>query len=253
MALAGDGFFYSILLHPVGVSSVFHLGGRPLGKATFWEPLVGFTPQLSLPSWSSSPQYTLPGISAQNIERLNVRLEVIESTSSALVLENEQKRMKTANGEQGRVELIGRMRQLEGMVKQESGRWLVSSSRARFPLPRSVSSDKEVRAKLAAFEEPLGSVDGGAKEALDVGKSALTKASESTTSNKGLTIKSSDGTDITSLITQVGVALAIPMFVEDITIDRVPREVAYGIMTVPWQMEMWRMVEGKENVAKVRG
>ncbi|KAF9066821.1 hypothetical protein BDP27DRAFT_1365321 [Rhodocollybia butyracea] len=409
----GSLVFTLFRLFVSGVSSVFHLGGQALGKAVsvfilspihllsnaplgllsyfivagtivgaawmFREPLVGLTPQFSLPSWSSSPQYTPPSIPAENIEQLNARLKVIESALSALVLENEQTRAKTANGEQGRVELVGRMGHLEGMVKQESGRVskvesvinqktdrLLGEVQKEMESLKSVvgvlqsrpaptvevgversGSDEEARAKLAALEERLGSVEGGVKEALDVGKNALTKASESTTSSnwwnkvstskKGLTIKSSDGTDITSLIThlvddsvslyskdmlarpdyalhsggahiiphltsdtyelrptsfggqvfgmitgvgyavgrspvsvlhpdnsnglcwpfkgqegQVGVALAVPTYVEDITIDHVPREVAYDIRTAPRQMEVWGMVEGKENVVKVR-
>ncbi|KAF9043472.1 hypothetical protein BDP27DRAFT_1374259 [Rhodocollybia butyracea] len=40
-----------------------------------------------------------PGIPAENIEQLNARLKVIESVLSVLVLENEQTRAKTVNGE----------------------------------------------------------------------------------------------------------------------------------------------------------
>ncbi|KAF9049416.1 hypothetical protein BDP27DRAFT_1373695 [Rhodocollybia butyracea] len=303
----GSLVFTLFRLFVSGVSSVFYLGGRALGKAvsavilyplhllskTFWGPLFGLTLLFLLPSWSSSPQYTPP-----------------ESALSALVLENEQMRAKTANGEQGRVEFVGRMGQFEGMVKQESGRSnkvesainqktdrLLGEVQKEMESLKSVVGVLQSRpvptaerrrspAKLAALEERLGSVEGSVKEALDVGKNAVTKANESTTSSnwwnkvstskKGLTIKSPDGTDITSLIThliddtvsffsgqvlgmitqpsgqegQVGVALAIPTFVEDITIDRVPREVAYGIRTAPRQVEVWRI--GK-NAVKVMG
>ncbi|KAF7977493.1 hypothetical protein HWV62_3454 [Athelia sp. TMB] len=52
---------------------------------------------------------------------------------------------------------------------------------------------------------------------------------------------------------QLTVALAAPVYVEDITIDHVAKEVATSDMgSAPRDMEVWGMVEGTDNVAKVQ-
>ncbi|KIK99988.1 hypothetical protein PAXRUDRAFT_130938 [Paxillus rubicundulus Ve08.2h10] len=50
---------------------------------------------------------------------------------------------------------------------------------------------------------------------------------------------------------QLGVALAFPAYITDITIDHVAREVAFDLRTAPRDMEVWGFVEGKENLEKV--
>lgn len=50
---------------------------------------------------------------------------------------------------------------------------------------------------------------------------------------------------------QLGVVLAAPTYIEDITIDHAAQEVAFDIRSAPREMEVWGMVEGKDNMAKV--
>ncbi|KAE9405092.1 hypothetical protein BT96DRAFT_812609 [Gymnopus androsaceus JB14] len=340
-----------------------------LGAWMLREPLT------SLPSrLPSSPKYTSPGVPVENVAELNARLQAIEAALSNLALENEQTRLRTVHGEQGRGELLSRLGTLEGAVKHETSRVgkvesainqkadrerqvlsevqremeslksLVDIIHQR-PVPTievGAGSDEEARAKLAALEERVGSVEGGVKEALDLGKNAIKTGDSSgwwnkvSPGKKGLTIKSSDGQDVTSLITylvdeavslyskdglgrpdyalhsggariipsltsdtyqirpqnlraqffgmftgsgyavgrppvfalhpdltnglcwpfagtqgQLGVALAAPTFIDDISIDHVSKDVAYDIRSAPRQMEVWGMVEGRDNVARV--
>ncbi|KAG2340751.1 hypothetical protein BDR05DRAFT_937509 [Suillus weaverae] len=50
---------------------------------------------------------------------------------------------------------------------------------------------------------------------------------------------------------QLGVMLAFPAIISDITIDHVAKEVAFDLSTAPKDMEVWGQVEGKDNLAKV--
>ncbi|TDL19907.1 hypothetical protein BD410DRAFT_751579 [Rickenella mellea] len=51
---------------------------------------------------------------------------------------------------------------------------------------------------------------------------------------------------------QLGVALAAPVYIEEVTIDHVAREVAHDMRTAPREMELWGMVEGEENMERYR-
>ena len=51
---------------------------------------------------------------------------------------------------------------------------------------------------------------------------------------------------------QLGVALASPIFIEEVTIDHIPKSIAFDIRSAPRQMEVWGSVEGKDNIARVR-
>ncbi|KAF8635159.1 hypothetical protein AX15_000501 [Amanita polypyramis BW_CC] len=51
---------------------------------------------------------------------------------------------------------------------------------------------------------------------------------------------------------QLGVALAAPVKVESISIDHVPKEVAFDVRSAPREMEVWGLVEGEDNVKKVK-
>ena len=52
---------------------------------------------------------------------------------------------------------------------------------------------------------------------------------------------------------QLGVALSSPIFVEEVTIDHVAKSIAFDMGSAPRQMEVWGLVEGKDNIARVRG
>ena len=51
---------------------------------------------------------------------------------------------------------------------------------------------------------------------------------------------------------QLGVALASPVFLEEVTIDHVAKSIAFDMRSAPRQMEVWGLVEGKDNIARVR-
>ena len=52
---------------------------------------------------------------------------------------------------------------------------------------------------------------------------------------------------------QLGVKLARRTYISDVTIDHVAREVAFDLRSTPRQMEVWGLVEGQDNLAKVAG
>jgi len=51
---------------------------------------------------------------------------------------------------------------------------------------------------------------------------------------------------------RLGVALAAPIYVEEITIDHLAKEVAFDMRAAPRQIEVWGMVEGTDNAEKVK-
>jgi SUN domain-containing protein 1/2 len=51
---------------------------------------------------------------------------------------------------------------------------------------------------------------------------------------------------------QLGVALTSPIFVEEVTIDHVAKSIAFDMRSAPRQMEVWGLVEGKDNIARVQ-
>lgn len=51
---------------------------------------------------------------------------------------------------------------------------------------------------------------------------------------------------------QLGVMLAMPAHITDVTIDHVAKEVATDMRSAPRQMELWGLVEGGENLAKYK-
>jgi SUN domain-containing protein 1/2 len=51
---------------------------------------------------------------------------------------------------------------------------------------------------------------------------------------------------------QLGVALASPIILEEVTIDHVAKSIAFDMRSAPRQMEVWGLVEGEDNIARVR-
>lgn len=51
---------------------------------------------------------------------------------------------------------------------------------------------------------------------------------------------------------QLGVVLARAVYISEVTIEHVPRDIAYDIRSAPRQMELWGLVDGADNVAKVK-
>lgn len=105
-------------------------------------------------------------------------------------------------------------RQIDSLQAQLSAVESASRETSPPPSPPPSTSDQEARKKLKLLEDRLGNVEGGVKEALEFSKNAVkdsapsgpawwSKLSSAVSSGKGLTIKSSDGTDITGLISHL--------------------------------------------------
>ncbi|KAF8591078.1 hypothetical protein K439DRAFT_1656900 [Ramaria rubella] len=50
---------------------------------------------------------------------------------------------------------------------------------------------------------------------------------------------------------QIGILLARNVFISEFSIDHAPRDVAYDVRAAPRQMEVWGLVQGTDNVAKI--
>ncbi|KDQ57114.1 hypothetical protein JAAARDRAFT_35716 [Jaapia argillacea MUCL 33604] len=321
------------------------------------------------------PIYRAPEVPAADIAELSKRLSNLENALSGLSLDTERTRTRQESESRTHVDLMGRLGNLETRVRQESQRAAEVENQVRIAASQGLkavkeeihalnsrvqegagrraegehASDEEARVKLRSLEERIGSVEGGVKEALELGKSAVkvtapnagaawwNKLASGTAGNSALTIKSTDGQDVTGLIShlvdsavsryskdtiarpdfamhaagarvvpsltsetfemkpanwrskvvglvtgsgfaigrppvtalhhelhagycwpfagsegQLGVMLSHQTFVSDVTIDHVAKEVAFDMRSAPREMELWGMVEGKDNLAKLR-
>lgn len=320
--------------------------------------------------------YVPPDIPAGDLSAISARLQNLERVFAGLSLEVERSVAYIEGDTRNHADLVGRVGSLESRVQKESSRVQDSEAKLRASTNDGLNSvkkeiaqlyaqiqaqreadarrptsgsDAEARAKLKALEDRVGSVEGGVKEALELGKSSATTGAMSgnvaqwwnklaTGKTSGVTIKSSDGQDITSLINhlvdaavlrnskdilarvdyalhsagahiipsltsdtaeirplgvfsqitglltggngyavgrppvtalhheihaghcwpfpgsqgQLGIALAAPVYISDVTIDHVAKEVATDMRSAPRQMELWGLVEGQDNVAKLR-
>jgi len=315
-----------------------------------------------LPSSSSAPIYQAPDVPAANIAELSARLQRIEAALGGISMDAEKGRINAENQAKSHFDLATRLSALENKVSAEIKRAADAERQERHAAkegfksverevavlqaqvlhhqptkPETVRADDEARARVKVLEERIGSVEGGVKEALELGKKkAISQPVVGEAGKTSLTIKSTDGQDVTSVIAhlvdsavskynkdtlarpdlalhsggariipsltsptfemrptnfkgqivglltgngyaigrppitalhhelhnghcwpfagsegQLGVALASPTYVSDITIDHVAREVAFDMRSAPREMEVWGMVEGQDNVAKV--
>ena len=326
----------------------------------------------SLPSQTT--RYQAPDAPADNIAEISARLQALENAFAGLSVDTEQSRARIDNQVRSHTHVSGRLGALESRLQKESVRATedrnvdrVSASqglqavRHEIDALRSVvtaaqqserevkagpTNDEEARAKLSALEERIGSVEGSVREALELGKNSVKTGSSpvnaawwnkiTSSGKKALTIKASDGQDVTELIGhlvdtavsrhskdtlakadfalasggatvipsltsdtleivpqgfrqqvigyltgngfaigrppitalhhethnghcwpfvgdqgQLGVTLAHPVIIEEITIDHVASEVAWDMHSAPRKMEVWGLVEGAANHAKV--
>ena len=318
-----------------------------------------------LPSGSSAPVYQAPDAPAANIAELSARLQRIEAALGGISMDAEKGRINTENQAKSHFDLATRLSALENKVSAEFKRAADAERQERHAAkeglksverevaalqvqvqqhqstkPETVPADVEARARVKALEERIGSVEGGVKEALELGKKKVIhpQPMAGEAGKTSLTIKSTDGQDVTSVIArlvdsavstynkdtlarpdlalhsggariipsltsptfemrptnlkgqivglltgngyaigrppitalhhelhnghcwpfagsegQLGVALASPTYISDITIDHVAREVAFDMRSAPREVEVWGMVEGQDNVAKVEG
>jgi SUN domain-containing protein 1/2 len=329
-----------------------------------------------MPHWPTGHVYTAPEAPAANIVELAARLQRIENALSGISLDTEKGKVRAENEAKSHMELVGRLGTLESKVVAESKkaaeaevqyrnvareglkvvRQEVEALQAQVHQQQQhrhqeksdvAGGDEETRAKLKALEERVGSMESGVKEALELGKKAgnsagtssawWSKLASGSASKAGLTIKSTDGQDVSGLIGhlvdsavslynkdilarpdyaqhtngafiiptltsptfelrpstlrghiigvltgapfpigrsplnalhhdlhsgycwpfagtegQLALSLAAPIYITDVTIDHVAREVALDIRTAPREMELWGLVEGKDNIAKVK-
>ncbi|KAI0768136.1 hypothetical protein BD413DRAFT_614790 [Trametes elegans] len=333
---------------------------------------LGALPRLG----SSRGPYQAPDIPAGDLSALSGRLQNLERVLASLSHDVEKSRVYIEGDSKHHADLVGRIGALESRVQKESVRAQDAETKFRTTTSEglnavkkeiaqlyaqvqaqreaearrpTVGSDEEARAKLKALEERVGTVEGGVKEALEIGKSAAKTGAVSgnmaqwwnklaTGKTTGVTIKSTDGQDVTSLINhlvdaavlrnskdtlarvdyalhsagahiipsltsdtaevrpsgflsqisglltggngfavgrppitalhheihtghcwpfpghqgQLGVALAAPVYISDVTIDHAAKEVAMDQRSAPRQMELWGLVEGQDNIAKFR-
>lgn len=330
---------------------------------------------------SSRPTYRPPDVPASDIGEISARLQSLEHAYADLASDTRRSHSHQETESRRHAEVINRLSALESRIHKESLRALDSETRLTVSseswqivkkeldaLSAQVQSyweegarsddaspgvnGEEVDAKLRALEERVGTVEGGVKEALELGKSAAkvgapaagsaaawwSKLASGSSSVPVVKIQSTDGQDVTSLLghlvdsavsrsskdtlarpdfalysvgaqlipsltsetyeirpsglrsqlvglltggygfavgrppvtalhheNQVGhcwpfpgsqgqlaVRLSAPVYISDVTIDHVAREIATDLRSAPRQMELWGLVEGKENAAKVR-
>ncbi|KAH9972829.1 hypothetical protein BGW80DRAFT_1312790 [Lactifluus volemus] len=313
-----------------------------------WSSLESFDLLSYIPSLpSQTTRYRAPEAPADNIAEISARLQSLENAFAGLSLDTEQSRARIDNQLRGHSDVSGRLGALESRLQKEGTRAAedrnvdritasqgLQTVRHEIDALRSIvasaqqserearagpASDEEARRKLSALEERIGNVEGGVREALELGKHPITSSGK-----KALTIKASDGQDVTELIGhlvdtaisrhskdtlakadfalvsggaivpqgfrqqvigyltgngfaigrppitalhhethngycwpfkgdqgQLGVTLAHPVFIDEITIDHVASEIAWDLRSAPRKMEVWGLVEGAKNHAKV--
>ncbi|KAI0649346.1 hypothetical protein C8Q79DRAFT_507981 [Trametes meyenii] len=335
----------------------------------------GMLSSLPMPRSPHIP-YQPPNIPAGDLSALSARLQNLERVLASLSLDVEKSRAYIEGDTKHQADILGRVGALESRVQKESIRAQDAETKFRSSTSEGLTAvkkeiaqlyaqvqaqreaearrpatgnDDEARAKLKALEERVGTVEGGVKEALELGKGAAKTGAVSgnvaqwwnklaTGKTTGVTIKSSDGQDVTSLINhlvdaavmrnskdvlarvdyalhsagaqiipsltsdtaevrphgffsqitgllaggngfavgrppitalhhevhtghcwpfpgsqgQLGVALAAPVYISDVTIDHVAKEVALDMRSAPRQMELWGLVEGQDNMSKFR-
>lgn len=321
-----------------------------------------------MPSWSSSP-YAPPTLPPENADELITRLLKMESLVAGLQsdvltdrdrLDHGSRRMQDIiNRLESRVESeADRVRKSEEQSRSASSKSFEAFQRELNALRQLQSeqashqsdgpvSDEEAREKLRKLEERLGSMESSVKEAIELGQTAAKAGSAvaagagastgshwwnklGSSSSSGLTIKTSDGSDVTpiigSLVEQalmhytadgiaradyalnsggasvipsltsqtlemrqtyffgliegssiyarspvhalhhetslgycwpfkgsqghLGVVLTAPVRITDFTIDHVARAVSLDSRPAPRHMEVWGLIEGKDNLSK---
>ncbi|KAG1728649.1 hypothetical protein EDB19DRAFT_1745968 [Suillus lakei] len=199
----------------------------------FHDPILRVLP-IRLPQ----RQYYAPDTPITNFDELSARLQNIEAALSGLSLDQQRARAQQDLEARAQGDVVNRIFALEARIREEAKR--SSSSQGLVDLRREVqalhsqlsavesapretvvsmpppANDEEARAKLRILEERLGGVEGGVKDALEQAKNAAhspanvpagpawwSKLASTVGTGAGLTIKSADGSDVTSLISQL--------------------------------------------------
>ncbi|KAI5119415.1 hypothetical protein M0805_009866 [Coniferiporia weirii] len=323
------------------------------------------------PSYPSRAPYVAPERLPENVDELVTRLLKLENMLAGLQADSLSERNRLDIDLRRAREIASRVGQLETRIDKEVVRAQKLEEESRISAYKGIESlqhelralksqrsaeptrkvegpvtDEEARAKLRTIEDRLGSVEGGVKEALELGQSVAKVGSVAAGAVSGtqwwnkiasgsgatLSIKSSDGRDVTSLIGtlveqavahhtadgvarvdyalssgganvipsltsrtlevresfffglisgssiyarspvtalhhethlgycwpmpgshgHLGVKLAAPVRITDFTIDHVAHEVAHDMRPAPRHMEVWGLVEGQDNLSKLR-
>ena len=223
-----------------------------LGLVIFgsWYTLQGslpsYLPKLSSPSHMDVYQAPpAPEVPAGNIVELAERLRRMESAVSGLSADSNR------IGGREYSELLGRLSALEARLKAEprftetkkdilaKPDFALHSGGARI-IPSLTSPTFEIRPKGLA-SQMIGLITGSGYA---IGRPAITALHHEMQNGLCWPFAGGEG--------QLGVALASPIFVEEVAIDHVPRSVAFDMRSAPRQMEVWGLVEGKDNIARVR-
>ncbi|KAJ7126907.1 hypothetical protein C8R44DRAFT_779863 [Mycena epipterygia] len=231
-----------ILLRPIRMASRSPVG--PFFKYAFLVVLILLASR-TLPDiglrvpWGGNNVFQAPDVPAGNIAEFAEQLRRIGIEVSKLSLDSERMRSKVDEVARVNTEMVGKMGVLETQAGRESARAqeaeVASRNAAALGIKNvqqqfktlealvqgylqqqpggSVGSDEEARAKLKEVEERLASMEGlakkGAGPASSVGPAWWSKSGKS-----GLTIKSSDGQDVTAVIADF-VHKAVSMYGKD--------------------------------------
>ncbi|KAG6842320.1 hypothetical protein C0991_010608 [Blastosporella zonata] len=335
------------------------LGGRP---PVYQAPEIPAANIAELAARLQAIETALAGLSLET-EKGRMRADTEGRVQSELIGRLGLLEMKVGSESRKAADVETRVREVAreglGVVRQEIEALqaqVQASQQHRQPPPQRTgdgpATDEEARAMVRALEERVGSMEPGVKEALEIGKKAASspssndagsgaawwnKLASGSAAKSGLTIKSSDGQDVTSLIGhlvdaavstyskdtiarpdyalysggaqvipsltsptyeitpstlrgsilsyitgngyavgrppvwalhhelhngncwpvagqtgQLGVTLAAPIYIDEVTIDHVASEVAFDMSSAPREMELWGLVEGKDNVEKIQ-
>ncbi|KAF8525803.1 hypothetical protein BU17DRAFT_40899 [Hysterangium stoloniferum] len=300
----------------------------------------------------SVPSYHAPGIPPESVQDLIVRLTRVEtaladfaSTSSSKQQQAERQAQRAVDQLHTRLESESqRAREAEERYRTATAQGLaglrneLESLQAEWERTRSSATEEEIR----ELKERIGMIEGGVKDAIELGKrveKGMTAGGRTKWhSGEGLTVRSSDGQDVSDIIGsmvdramsrfykdglakpdfalysaggrvipqltsdtyeikpkswgrylvgsvtgsgyalgrppvtalhhdvhvgncwpfagtrgQLGVLLARNAFISEVTIEHAPKDVAYDLRAAPREMELWGLVQGTDNVAKVRG
>ncbi|KAJ7067020.1 hypothetical protein C8F01DRAFT_1247427 [Mycena amicta] len=204
--------------------------------------------------WGQSSVFRPPEAPAANIAEISERLRRMETSLSRLSLDSEVTRTKLDEETRLQADMAGKVVALETRVKQETVRALEAEVASRDVAASGLKnmkkdlealqalvqvlqqqphqgsggvsgSDEEARLKLKALEERLGTVEAGVREAIDLGKKNSGPGSSvgatwwsKSASKSGVTIKSSDGQDVTHVIADL-VSKAVGLSGRDMRTD----------------------------------
>ncbi|KAL4072775.1 hypothetical protein V8B97DRAFT_1870072 [Scleroderma yunnanense] len=225
---------------PFIILSQFAIVGLAIYIAWFklYDPLIDL-----LPSRIAHRPYYAPESPITNLDEFTVRLKNIEAALSGLSLDHQRARAQQDLEARAHGEVVNRIYALEARLREETRRSadaeshhqaaaglgltelrqelevlqgqlrsIESTPRETVHLP-SPTNDAEAQGRLRLLEERLGSVEGGVKEAIELSKQSPPRSSDTptwwsklksgVTTDTGLTIKASDGSDVTSLISHL--------------------------------------------------